>query len=193
MFKTSNLLLTIFSIIFISTFVFSDCMFVSENYSTLEVCDNGSIASTGDVGWCVYDVNVAEGIKKSVVIEIVSGGRYDNGRSQFINYQNNGLLWVWIDRETTPIYINCHDTNLSNSDASASWDKEKVLQTIAIGRNSLDFEEDMPEDNLFSDINISTKYNHKTSEEDYTLKWIGYVLILLGTFFGIKEIVNIWR
>lgn len=193
MFKLSNLLLTTFSIVFISTFIFSDCMFVSENYSTLDVCENGDIASTGDIGWCVYDINVVEGTKKSVVIEMVSGGRYDNGRSQFINYQNNGLLWVWIDRETTPLYLSCYDTNLSNSDASSSWDKEKVLQTIAIGRNSLGFDEAMPEDTLFSDINISRYYSHKTAESDNILKSIGIILIIIGGIFGIVEVFNMWR
>ena len=148
--------------------------------------------------FCQFTIDPNASPSGQVVIEVIQGGRYDNGRNMYINYdtshETDSRLTVWVDRDTLPIYINCYESKgTMATDGSVGWEKETILQQMSFGKDkgwetSLG---DLPEDriaddlsslNLKLDSNLSvTKSYNNLDRENIVTKWaLGLLLALLG-------------
>lgn len=224
-YKTSFIFLI--SVLLITTNVFAEetgdperreCIVVSRDEPKALPCGDGGIFGSGDKpGFCKYDIDPSASVTNGkVVIEIFSGGRYGADRHQYLNIDDRMSIAVWVDRQTAPIYITCHDTNgKPASDGSVGWEKQQLLQTHTIASHELPMI--TPEDEIASNMTeissilediepgldgldtvldkdeITTVYENKSTSTNDEVLWIGVILIILGSIYSIKEIVNIWR
>lgn len=158
----SKVFLSLVCLIFISSNVFSAPMCIIPR----------NIPNLSKITYPTYELyNIEPAVSKngSVVIEIISGGRYDNGRNQYLNINTPQIINIWLDRETTPVYINCYEAepSLNAQDGSSGWAKGPLLQTYSVSKDNFYYIDKSPEDQLNQHINdiveqsilLNTRFN----------------------------------
>lgn len=181
------------------------------SYGNLK-CGDGALLSAGQ--WCTYTIDPEASGTGRVVIEVISGGRYDSDRDQYYNIGNKQDISVWVNRESAPVYILCHETEAVNAqDGSVGWAKSVFLQSAITGISDSAYYDITPEDTIAAgiksmsgsiasfpeDINsvivgktIDTSYITYTSDDKIFLGF-GGLLFILGLFGIITMIAKSFR
>lgn len=180
-----------FAIIFVFIILISTNIFSSSCITPITDIFNGEIAcidgyQTSNERWCSFTIDPDISDNNSVVIEVISGGRYDSDRDMYQNYSTSGTLNIWLDRETKPVYINCYDSvKVQATDGSSGWQKENILQQLSLAIDPINYDTNNPEDLIADSIrNLPDSFDGFTIENTYTnlsiddndgVKWISLI------------------
>lgn|GEM_PF-2415393 len=159
------------------------------------VCDNYGDATLTDfnqVEYCtITNIHTPEEYK-SVFIEIVQGGHYDSSRNhELIITPDSPYLAsnysFFVNGAVNPTYVLCHE---AQKDVNGGYVKGITLDAWVTG--NIDSSNQKVE-NSFDITAIETKDIYLDPEENNIIFFIGILLIVLGSFFGIVDTVNISR
>ena len=188
----------IFSLILISSLAYADVCInpIQDVFSGEESCTNGY--QTDHPRNCSFTIDPTVSSTGFVVIEVISGGRYGSARNMYLNYSDTNTLNIYLDRETSPIYLTCHSSENTNStEGSVGWIKNEILQQYLLFSDDTNYTSIDPEDSLvieignlsnsinnlpntFDEFKINSYYVNINSTDNDIIKYMAWIFLGIG-------------